>query len=133
MRWYTRAADGGDASGQRALGLCYDAGTGVREDARRAVELYKSAAEGGDLLAKALYSQCLFLGLGITRDYATAWRMARESADGGCAFGQYMAGICCETGNGTIRSRLNAKIWYEKAIAQGLECARERLDRMQIK
>ena len=133
VRWYTRAADGGDASGQRALGLCYDAGTGVREDARRAVELYKSAAEGGDLLAKALYSQCLFLGLGITRDYATAWRMARESADGGCAFGQYMAGICCETGNGTIRSRLNAKIWYEKAIAQGLECARERLDRMQIK
>ena len=133
VRWYTRAADGGDASGQRALGLCYDAGTGVREDARRAVELYKSAAEGGDLLAKALYSQCLFLGLGITRDYATAWRMARESADGGCAFGQYMAGICCETGNGTIRSRLNAKIWYEKAIAQGLECARERLDGMQIK
>lgn len=133
VRWYTRAADGGDAGGQRALGLCYDAGTGVREDARRAVELYKSAAEGGDLLAKALYSQCLFLGLGVPRDYAMAWRMARESADGGCAFGQYMAGICCETGNGTIRSRLNAKIWYEKAIAQGLECARERLDKMQIK
>ena len=133
VRWYTRAADGGDAGGQRALGLCYDAGTGVREDARRAVELYKSAAEGGDLLAKALYSQCLFLGLGISRDYATAWRMARASADGGCAFGQYMAGICCETGNGTIRSRLNARIWYEKAIAQGLECARERLDKMQIK
>lgn len=133
IKWYARAADRGDASGQRALGYCYDVGNGVREDSRKAVELYKSAAEGGDLLGKALLSQCHFLGMGVKRDYGEAWRLARESADGGNAFGQYMAGLCCETGNGTIRSRLSAKAWYEKAAEQGLECARERLQNLHIK
>lgn len=133
VKWYARAAEGGDAGGQRALGVCYDNGFGVNEDSMRAVALYRSAAQGGDLLAKALLSQCLFLGLGVARDYDEAWRLARESADGGCAFGQYMAGVCCETGHGAIRSRLNARHWYEKAIAQGLDCARDRLSRMQIK
>ena len=133
VTWYARAAERGDARGQRALGYCYDSGDGVREDSAKAVALYRSAAEGGDLLGKALLSQCLYLGMGVKRDYAEAGRLARESADGGNAFGQYMAGLCCETGNGAIRSRLNAKAWYEKAAAQGLECARERLQRMQIR
>ena len=132
IRWNARAAEGGDARGQRALGYCYDVGNGVQEDSKKAVELYRSAAEGGDLQGKALLSQCLFLGMGVQRDYAEAGRLARESAEGGNAFGQYMAGLCCETGNGAIRSRLGAKAWYEKAAAQGLECARERLRNLHI-
>ena len=133
VTWYARAAERGDARGQRALGWCYDNGDGVQEDAAKAVALYKSAAAGGDLLGKALLSQCYFLGMGVRRDYAEAGRLARESADGGNAFGEYMAGLCSETGNGAIRSRLAAKAWYEKAAAQGLDCARERLKNMKIR
>lgn len=131
--WFRRAAHQGCPAGLRALGLCYDNGDGVPEDAVKAVECYQSAVQGGDVFAKALLSQCYLLGTGVKKNPLECWRLAREAAEAGNAFGQYMAGLCFETGTGAIRSRLSAKAWYEKAIAQGLECARERLDSMRFK
>ena len=132
VRWYRRAAAQGDPVGARALGICYENGDGVAESAVEAVRLYRLASEGGDPLAQALLSQCLYLGTGVKRDSAEAWRLACAAATAGNAFGQYMAGLCCETGQGAIRSRLAAKAWYEKAVAQGLECARVRLTNMRF-
>lgn len=131
--WFQRAARQGSPAGQRALGLCHDNGDGVPENAEKAVACYQAAVQGGDVFAKALLSQCYFLGTGVKKNPFESWRLAREAAEAGNAFGQYMAGLCSETGTGAVRSRLAAKAWYEKAVAQGLECARERLAALRFK
>ena len=52
MKWYTKAAEQGDAGAQYNLGNCYRAGTGVKKDEKEAVKWYTKSAEQGDWFAK---------------------------------------------------------------------------------
>ena len=58
VRWYRRAAEQGNASGQVNLGLRYSTGRGVARDDAEAVRWYRRAAEQGN--ASGQYN----LGLG---------------------------------------------------------------------
>ena len=52
VEWLQKAADQGDFWALGVLGDCYLHGKGVRQDQRRAKELYQTAAQGGDAHAK---------------------------------------------------------------------------------
>ena len=47
IKWYTEAAEQGNAVAQFTLGKCYFYGEGVEQDKQNAVEWYTRAAEQG--------------------------------------------------------------------------------------
>ncbi len=52
VKWYTKAAEQGDARSQNNLALMYANGQGVPQDYKQAVKWYTKAAEQGDALSQ---------------------------------------------------------------------------------
>ena len=67
-KWYRKAAEQGDARGQRNLGVCYEYGNGVPEDKEEAVKWYRKAAEQGDAGGQFNLGRCFLLGIGVNTD-----------------------------------------------------------------
>ena len=61
VRWYTRAAEQGNAGAQFNLGVSYDNGQGVLQNHAEAVKWYRLAADQGDADAQ--------LNLGFSYEY----------------------------------------------------------------
>jgi len=53
VKWYRKAADQGDATGQYNLGWMYANGRGVPQDDAEAVKWYRKAADQGDARAQS--------------------------------------------------------------------------------
>jgi uncharacterized protein len=72
VKWYTKAAEQGQAEAQYSLGLMYSEGLGVTQDYKEAVNWYRKAAEQG--YAKAQFNLGIMydIGLGVTQDYKSA-------------------------------------------------------------
>ena len=71
------AADNGVASAMNDIGLCYEGGTGMNVDYKKAFEWFKKAVEyGGGACAEFNLSRCYRYGLGVEVDYhkAGAWQ-----------------------------------------------------------
>ena len=101
-RWSTitirRAANQGDAEAQCNLGVMYDEGQGVPEDAGEAVRWFRQAAEQG--LAEAQWNLGLMYaqGRGAPEDAGEAVRWYRQAAEQGHAEAQYKLGVMYEAG-----------------------------------
>jgi TPR repeat protein len=52
VKWFTLAAEQGDAKAQCSIGFCYENGYGVEKSFNEAAEWYKKAAAQGDEEAK---------------------------------------------------------------------------------
>ena len=48
VKWYRKAADQGDATGQFNLGFMYDNGYGIAKNATEAMKWYQKAADQGN-------------------------------------------------------------------------------------
>ena len=81
VKWFTKAAEQGDALGQRLLGWCYLNGTGVAKDEKEAVKWFTKSAEQGDAEAQYNLGMCYDLGKGVTQDNKEALKWLRKSAD----------------------------------------------------
>ena len=55
VKWFRKAAEGGDAKAQYELARAYATGEGVRRDSTEALRWYRKAAEQGDADAQALF------------------------------------------------------------------------------
>ena len=55
MKWYTLAAEQGEASAQYNLGFMYNNGEGVPQDDKTAVKWYTLAAEQGKPLPRTIW------------------------------------------------------------------------------
>jgi len=75
VKWYTLAAEQGDAFAQTSLGLMYRNGNGVPQDYKTAVKWWTLAAEQGDADAQNNLSLMYALGRGVIQDnvYAHMW------------------------------------------------------------
>ena len=80
VKWYTKAAEQGDAVGQRLLGWCYLNGTGVAKDEKEAVKWFTKSAEQGDAEAQYNLGMCYDLGKGVTQDRKEAVKWLTKSA-----------------------------------------------------
>ncbi len=82
----------GDARAQFNLGLAYDRGEGVAENAEKAVYWYRRAAEQGYANAQSNLGVYVNAGKGVTQDYKEAVRWFRKAAEQENAHAQFALG-----------------------------------------
>lgn len=81
--WYLKAANGGNAGAQAALGYHYEKGIGVQQNLKEAVKWYrKSAAQGYDDGLFHLY-RVYSLGRGVNKNPSAAQKWLRQAAERG--------------------------------------------------
>ena len=75
VKWYTLAAEQGNAKAQFNLGFMYQNGKGVLQDDKTAVKWYRLAAEQGDAKAQTNLGVMYANGDGVIADkvYAHMW------------------------------------------------------------
>ena len=109
--WYTLAAKQGHRMALNNLGQAYRGGAGVKQDLVKATELIKTAAEQGSPYAQLSYGD-------MFRDGEVCFRVVTDSIKGEAFIINPKPNI-----------RL-AKEWWTKALKNGNENARERLEQV---
>ena len=119
VKWYTKAAEQGDADAQYKLGRCYYEGKGVEEDKEEAVKWYTKAAEQGN--ADAQYKLGEYYGCfwGGKCDMEEAFKWYTKAAELGNADAMTELGRCYEYDWGVEKDKKEAVKWYRKAVEQG--------------
>ena len=83
MELYRRAHEGEYPDGTCSLGVCYEAGRGVPQDAVKAAQLYRQAAQWGHARAQYFRGGCYENGRGVDRDRKKAKELYQEAAKRG--------------------------------------------------
>jgi TPR repeat protein/serine/threonine protein kinase len=118
VRWYRRAADRGDATGQVGVGLAYLNGRGAPQDDAEAARWFRKAAEQGNARGQNAYGMLLQSGRGVPRNDEEALKWIRASAAQGEARGQYTLALAYQRGTGVPRDDVEAARLYRKAAEQ---------------
>ncbi len=129
LDYFTRAAQGNDATAQLILAGYYDRGVDidpndgkvdVTPNAAAALELYRLAAR--NQVPLALYNVGTFYeeGRSVDQDPAKAFAGFLQAAGGGFAPAMHKAGVYYLNGIGTLRDPIAAAGWFSRAAAQGL-------------
>lgn len=119
-------ADSGDADAQFNLAQAYKLGRGVRQDMKKAEELYRKAAEQGHMRATDTYGLLLFEQ--GRRQEAMPWIEA--AARRGEPRAQYVLGIAAFNGDLVGKDWVRAYALMTRAAAAGLPQATQSLSQM---
>jgi TPR repeat protein/membrane associated rhomboid family serine protease len=119
MKYYLRAAGGGNADAMNNIGVLYLNGTGVTKDDRQAVAWYQKAADKGLPLAMRNLAGMYEDGVGVTKDYQQALAWYQKAANAGDADAMNNVGYFYEQGRGVDRDYAEAMTWYLKAANAG--------------
>ena len=98
--WYDQAAKKGHITACNNLGICYERGNGVKKDLQKAVNYLKIAAEGGDSYGQSNYGDLFETGVTVN--------------------GQVLVPKDID----------KAKMWWQKAAAQGNDYAKDKLQKI---
>lgn len=105
--WYLTAlaratprAEAGDAAAQTLLGVLYETGRGLPQDAELAASWYQLAANNGDTRAALRYGLMLLNGLGVAQDKVKAGDMFEIAANAGIPEAIYNLAGLYRTGEG---------------------------------
>ena len=109
----------GNADAQYRLGLMYEHGRGVDQDATKAAEWYRKAAELEHPQARTNLGSLYYHGRGVERDLAQALRWYQMAADQGRAVAQTNLGSMYESGTGVEANAARAADYYRLAADQG--------------
>ena len=89
VEWLRKAAEQGNALGQRFLGVIYFYGLGLPRGIAQALAWWQKAAEQGDALTQLNLGGVYILGVnGVPRDYAQGLPWVRKAAEQGNTFAQ---------------------------------------------
>ena len=132
-KWFEKAINLGMADAMSNLGCMYESGKGVSQDYEKAKELYEKAANLGSAFAMLNLGIMYRFGRGISQDYSKAKEWFEKAAILKNRFAMDNLGIMYEYGEGVLQDYEKAKKWYEKAYKEGLEDAKESLDRINKK
>jgi TPR repeat protein len=119
------AADQGDIEALMNLGVCYEQGQGVAQNASRAVKLFTQVAKQGHPVAQFNLARCYFKGEGIAQDKSKAVKWCRKAAEQGFTEAQFVLGgqllIRDETVPDNVAEANVAEgvMWLRKAAEQG--------------
>lgn len=135
--WYEQAAAQGHARAAYDLGLLYEEGEGVRRNLATAAHWYKRAAAAGltagnaKLVALApllrantanadyVRAQALIEEKGLTDAVPEMLPLLRRAATNGYPVAQYDLGYLYENGLGVPTDRVQAYVWYRRAVSAG--------------
>ncbi len=110
------------------LYTCYYEGKIAERDVRKAVYWLRVAAREDYFPAEtelALRYEC---GCGVAENMRKAHKLYLAAAENGDVLAMYRAGVDYEYGYGVRKNRVLARMWYEKAAAEGYEGAAEALE-----
>ena len=127
MRWYERAAEGGNAQAQFYLGVMLENGVRGEPDAKAAAGWYLKTAEQGHLEAQSRIAEMYYEGRGVARAPIEAMRWFEAAAEGGWPRAQYNLALMYERGIGAAANARHAARWYERAVDSGIDAARRQL------
>ena len=119
FRYFTEAAQEGNAEAEFNLGVMYDLGQGVGQDYGKAAEWYRKAAEQGNPQAQINLGAAYYSGEGVGQDHAKAVECYRKAAEQGNAGAQYTLGRMYHLGQGVGQDYGKSVEWYRKAAEQG--------------
>ena len=123
VKWYRKAADRGDATGQVNVGLAYLNGRGVPQDDAEAARWFRKAADQGNARGQNAYGVLLQTGRGVPRNDAEALGWIRASAAQGEARAQHNLGLAYQRGAGVPQDEVEAAKWHRKAAEQNYPSA----------
>jgi TPR repeat protein len=115
------------AQAQYELGVTYDRGVDVDQDAKKAVYWYMRAAKQGHAQAQYNLGCCYYEGNGVDKDAGKAVYWYTQAAKQGLVQAQYNLGYCYNRGDGVRRNDMEANYWWTKAAEQGDADARSNL------
>jgi hypothetical protein len=121
FREWKPLAEQGDARAQFSLGMAYDTGEGVQQDAQEAVRWHRLAAEQGMPAAQGVLGHMYYYGRGVPKDYQEAARWYRLAAEQGLDDAQFHLGKMYQAGRGVLQDYVLAHMWLNLAAAQGHE------------
>jgi TPR repeat protein len=127
VKWYTLAAEQGNADAQYNLGIMYEYGEGVPKDAKSAVKWYTLAAQQGQVESQYYLGAMYERGEGTPKDAKSAVKWYTLAAEQGQVEAQYNLGYLYQNGIGVLDNLKTAMIWYTKAAEQGYAKAQFRL------
>jgi hypothetical protein len=127
LRIWRPLADRGDPRAAFGLGLLYDLGEGVGQDAAAAYVWYRRAAEAGLVIAEFNIAVMCDSGLGTARNPAEAAMWYASAAAHGNARAEYNLAQLYQDGEGVPRNLDMAEAWYAAAAAHGLSAAASKL------
>ncbi|KAF9155886.1 copper transport protein ctr1 [Actinomortierella ambigua] len=119
VKWFTRAAEQGNANAQNNLGLMYAQGRGVDQSEAEAAKWFTQAAEQGAADAQVNLGFRYLKGRGVDQSYVEAVKWYTKAAEQGDICAQKNLAWMYELGRGVGRSHVDAAKWYTKAAEQG--------------
>ncbi len=131
LRFFSRAADRGEAGAQFAMGLMLANGFGVDKDYAKALGWFRKAAAQGNSDAQTNIGYLYANGWGVPQDYQKSMEWYRKAADAGDSTAQYNLAMQYLDGDGTPKNPTEAVKWLGKAAAGGDEDAKKELAAMQ--
>ncbi len=118
VKWYRKAADGGDSMGQFMVGNCYEKGIGVSADSAEAARWFRKSAEQTNALAEMTLGMAYARGDGVQTNRAEAEKWLARAAASGHPFTEYVLGLFywgrLDPKDGDL-----AATWFHKAADQG--------------
>ena len=123
LRIWRSRAEQGDARAAFGLGLLYDLGEGVGQDAAAAYNWYRRAAEAGHVLAEFNLGVMCDSGIGTGRNASEAALWYARAAAHGFARAEYNLAQLYQVGDGVPRNLDMAERWYAAAAGHGLSAA----------
>ncbi len=127
LQAWQQAAEAGDSRSALYVGVLYDSGSGVPQDAAQALIWYRRAAEAGSAVGAFNVGVLYDAGQGVPADPRQAAAWYRRAAAGGFGRAQYNLAMMYEAGSGVPRSTARAVALYTSAARQGISAARDHL------
>lgn len=119
VKYYTIAAEKGNAKAQCNLGWMYLIGDGVTQDNAKALKWLKMSAEQGYASGQVYYGMMFDWGRGVTQSDTEAVKWYRKAAEQGDSYGQFWYGYMYDSGRGVTQDYAAAVKWYKKAADKG--------------
>lgn len=119
VKYYTIAAEKGNAKAQCNLGWKYLIGDGVTQDNAKALKWLKMSAEQGYASGQVYYGMMFDWGRGVTQSDTEAVKWYRKAAEQGDSYGQFYYGYMYDSGRGVTQDYAAAVKWYKKAADKG--------------
>ena len=125
--WFQLAAEQGHADAQFNLGHCFQHGSGVLQDDKKAHYWISCAVEQGHIVAQGLLGRNYLKGIGVEKDITNAVHYLTLSAQKGDMYAQNTLGYIYYKPDMVETDPEKAIHWFERAAAQGMPAAQNSL------
>ena len=121
-------AEGNDPEAQCNLGKCHYLGQGTTQNYYVALTWFRKSAEKDWPEAQYYIGRSYYYGQGFPKpDYKQAVIWLEKASKQDYADAQYLLGLCYEKGQGVLQDFKSARKWYEKAVANGNNKAKQKI------